>query len=50
MVHCSICGTVPETNLPVVLPKEELKHLNKASPLSKNEDFINTACPKCKNP
>ncbi len=48
IIHCDDCGTVtvPEEQLPVVLP-EELQPTGGASPLSTHEAFVNVDCPKC---
>jgi len=54
MVYCDTCGWVPlpEEELPLVLP--EVKDFepgeNGESPLAKQTDWINTACPHCGNP
>ena len=46
IVHCKTCGAVPvkDENLPVKLP--ELKG-NIGKPLSQNEEWLQTTCPKC---
>lgn len=54
IVYCDDCGivAVEEKNLPVRLPKEadfELKGDGK-SPLARNAEFVNVACPKCAKP
>lgn len=48
IIHCDDCGTVtvPEDQLPVVLP-EELQPTGGASPLTEHEAFVNVDCPKC---
>ena len=48
VIHCDDCGlvTVPEEQLPVVLP-EELQPTGGASPLATHEAFVNADCPKC---
>lgn len=48
MVHCPKCGAVPvpESQLPVLLPKEV--DFSSANPLRTNEKFLHTTCPKCK--
>jgi len=54
IVHCEHCGLVPldEKDLPLVLPNME--HFEPGedgqSPLSNNEEFVNTTCPKCGGP
>jgi len=51
IVHCEKCGpvTVPEDQLPVVLP--EVEHYEPAgdgqSPLAAIDDWVNTSCPEC---
>jgi len=51
IIHCLKCGpvTVPEEQLPVVLP--EVEHYEPAgdgqSPLSTIDDWVNTTCPEC---
>ena len=52
VVYCDSCGIVPvpEDQLPIELPRDvEFKQTGK-SPLSTNEDWVNTACPKCGGP
>lgn len=48
IIHCDNCGDlpVPEEVLPVILPENIIPDGN-GSPLVKNEQFINTTCPKC---
>lgn len=48
MVYCSTCGTVPvpKEQLPVLLP-ENVVFNGKDNPLTTNEEFLNTTCPKC---
>jgi leucyl-tRNA synthetase len=54
VIHCEKCGpqSVPEEDLPVLLP--EMKDFKPdgsgTSPLARNEEFINTTCPKCGGP
>ncbi len=54
VVYCEQCGTVPvkEEDLPVILPqtKDYIPDGSGKSPLAKNEEFINTVCPKCGRP
>ena len=54
MVHCDCCGWVPidEKELPLKLPEVEnfLPGENGESPLAKQTEWINTACPKCGKP
>ena len=49
IIYCSKCGTVPvpEKDLPVVLPQDVQFKPGGESPLRRNRDFIQTACPKC---
>ncbi len=50
VIYCEKCGTVsvPEKDLPVLLPENiEFKPYGK-SPLADCKEFINTKCPKCK--
>jgi len=51
IIHCGTCGAVPvpERDLPVVLPEDCIPD-GSGSPLSKREDFLNVACPKCGKP
>ncbi len=48
VIYCDDCGmvTVPEEQLPVVLP-EELQPTGGASPLGGHEAFVNVDCPQC---
>lgn len=54
LIHCEGCGwqPVPDDQLPVLLPEVEdyLPNVDGRSPLSKNEAFVNTVCPKCEGP
>ncbi|MBZ4195571.1 class I tRNA ligase family protein [Mycoplasma tauri] len=48
MIHCDLCGTVPEKieNLPVVLPRDV--DFNKmGNPLTTNSYWLKTKCPEC---
>lgn len=49
IVHCNTCGpvSVPDDELPVLLPKVERSFFEKGSPLSKVDSFVNTKCPSC---
>lgn len=49
IIYCDECGEVPvpEENLPVELPKEDVEIDVEGSPLSHIEDFVNTQCPEC---
>ena len=51
MIHCEKCGTVavPEKDLPVLLPKENIDFFPKGrSPLEDVKSFRETTCPRCK--
>jgi len=53
IVHCEKCGVVPvpEKDLPVLLPKEDVDFRPKGqSPLATCMEFINTTCPSCGGP
>lgn len=52
VVHCSKCGpiAVPESKLPITLPDVTIDEVGKPIPLSKRDDWLQTDCPKCKNP
>ncbi|MBI3872242.1 MAG: leucine--tRNA ligase [candidate division Zixibacteria bacterium] len=50
MIHCAQCGilTVPESDLPVLLPKGDIDFLPKGrSPLADVPEYINVTCPQC---
>lgn len=49
IIYCEKCGvvTVPEKDLPVVLPEDAKLSNIGDDPLSKVESFVNTECPKC---
>lgn len=51
IVYCDKCGIVPEKyeNLPIELPQEMVlsDEIAGTSPLAKDENFVNTACPVC---
>ncbi len=49
IVYCERCGTVavPESDLPVVLPRDVVFTGKGESPLARDEGFVNTMCPKC---
>jgi leucyl-tRNA synthetase len=49
MIFCEKCGwqTVPEKDLPVLLPEVKDYRPKGTSPLGTNLDFVNTECPKC---
>ncbi len=54
VVYCDKCGTVPvpEEELPVELPETEdfVPDGSGLAPLARNENFVNTTCPKCGGP
>ncbi len=52
MLYCQGCGTVPvpETDLPVVLPKDVPFTGKGSSPLSQAEAWLTAPCPRCKKP
>ncbi|MDI6604904.1 MAG: leucine--tRNA ligase [Thermoanaerobacteraceae bacterium] len=49
VIHCEHCGLVPvpEEDLPVILPYDVKFTPDGESPLKKNDEFMNTICPKC---
>ncbi len=52
MIYCAKCGvmTVPEKELPVLLPENVEFRPTGESPLKFAKDFVHTKCPKCKGP
>lgn len=52
IVYCEHCGIVPvpENQLPVLLPYDVVFTPDGASPLAKNQNFVNTKCPTCGAP
>ncbi len=52
VVYCEKCGIVPvkEEDLPVKLPKDVKFDPTGKSPLSMDEKFLHTTCPKCGGP
>ncbi len=52
MVYCQGCGVVPvpADDLPVLLPSDAEFRPTGQSPLSLDDDFINTPCPRCGQP
>ncbi|MHB9030499.1 MAG: class I tRNA ligase family protein, partial [Candidatus Latescibacterota bacterium] len=54
VIHCVQCGpqAVPEKDLPVLLPPMEDFRPDGSgqSPLARNQEFVNAACPKCGGP
>ncbi len=49
VIYCHKCGEVPvpEDQLPIELPYDVNFKPDGGSPLSSNEKFVNTTCPKC---
>ncbi len=49
MIHCEKCGAVPvpESDLPVVLPKGVNLNVTEGSPLDHVPEFVNVNCPEC---
>ena len=49
IVYCEECGTVPvpENQLPVMLPKDADFKPTGQSPLTLDQEFVNTSCPNC---
>jgi len=49
IIYCSDCGTVsvPENDLPVLLPENVDFRPKGMSPLTSSKEFVNTICPKC---
>jgi len=52
IVYCERCGTVPvpESELPVLLPREVEFRPTGQSPLAECPEFVNTVCPACGGP
>jgi leucyl-tRNA synthetase len=52
IIYCESCGAVPvpESELPVVLPERAEFTGAGQSPLAGVPEFVNTTCPKCKEP
>jgi leucyl-tRNA synthetase len=52
IIYCPDCGTVsvPEKDLPVLLPQDAEFKPTGESPLKYNKGFVNTACPNCSGP
>ncbi|KAK9479667.1 hypothetical protein V1514DRAFT_304411 [Lipomyces japonicus] len=48
IIHCGTCGPVgvPESDLPVNLPTS-VPLAGSGSPLARDEEWVNTTCPKC---
>lgn len=51
IIYCDKCGIVPvpEEDLPVLLPEVKDFKPKGTSPLAKNKEFVNAACPRCGN-
>jgi len=49
MIECPDCGTVPATDLPVLLP-ENVVIEGSGSPLKRDPQFYQVACPQCGKP
>jgi leucyl-tRNA synthetase len=49
VIHCDACGEVPvpDKDLPVLLPYDVEFRPSGESPLARNENFVNTKCPRC---
>lgn len=49
IIYCDDCGimSVPEKDLPVMLPRNIDFQPGGPSPLARCEEFVNTTCPKC---
>ncbi len=52
IVYCESCGTVPvpESELPVILPRDVAFTGKGGSPLRESESFYRTTCPNCQAP
>ncbi len=52
IVYCDRCGIVPvpEDQLPVLLPEDAEFRPTGQSPLTYDEEFVNTTCPRCGGP
>jgi len=52
MINCAKCGTVPvpESDLPVVLPRDVDFSGEGGSPLARHPEFMSTTCPSCGGP
>jgi len=52
IIYCDKCGVVPvpESDLPVVLPHLKNFKPKGKPPLANDPNFVNTTCPKCKQP
>lgn len=52
IIYCAYCGTVPvpEKDLPVLLPTENVHFKGRKSPLPEYTEWINVRCPSCGGP
>ena len=52
IIYCETCGTVPvpESDLPVILPRDVELTGEGGSPLAKHDAFVKTSCPRCGGP
>ncbi|MFP3867840.1 MAG: leucine--tRNA ligase [Desulfobacteraceae bacterium] len=52
IIYCERCGvqTVPEADLPVVLPLDVNINVAGGSPLAQQDSFVHTTCPSCGGP
>ncbi len=52
IIYCEKCGiqTVPEGNLPVLLPQDVELSREGGSPLASSPEFVKAECPKCGKP
>jgi leucyl-tRNA synthetase len=52
IIYCDACGvvTVPEEDLPVLLPSDAEFRPTGESPLKHCQSFVNTTCPRCSGP
>jgi leucyl-tRNA synthetase len=52
VIHCPTCGIVgvPEEDLPVLLPERVDYAGSGVNPLTRDEAFLNVACPRCGGP
>ena len=49
IIYCDNCGTVPvpETDLPVILPRDVELTGEGGTPLARHKTFVETSCPQC---
>ena len=52
IIHCEKCGTVPDRDLPVLLPEVDsyVPDDSGSSPLARAEAWVSTECPACGGP